>query len=267
VTIPIYLINLDRSPERLEHMRTQLARFGLPYERLAAVDGSRADAEVLRHARATAGCRPLRPGEIGCFASHYAIWRGMVEQGTPRVLVLEDDIVIDDSFAAAVEAVASTDLDFVRLSKLRPATGPALCRLGAFEVIEDFSFPKLSGTGAYVIGLEGARRLLAHAEVWNLPVDDYMDLAWLHGVRTLELSPLPVAHTQDFGSETLVPARTHAPRGRTAVQRHRLGREIRRAFVWMRWSWHMATVVLPDHAMRRLRVAPPALPAPASREA
>ena len=36
---PIYVINLDRSPERLKEITHQLEKFGLIFERVQAVDG------------------------------------------------------------------------------------------------------------------------------------------------------------------------------------------------------------------------------------
>ncbi len=39
----IYLINLDRHPERLAHMRKQLN--GVAFERISAVDGSKRSAD------------------------------------------------------------------------------------------------------------------------------------------------------------------------------------------------------------------------------
>jgi GR25 family glycosyltransferase involved in LPS biosynthesis len=37
--IPIYVISLDRAPERRAHMRAQMARLGLAHEIVTAVDG------------------------------------------------------------------------------------------------------------------------------------------------------------------------------------------------------------------------------------
>jgi GR25 family glycosyltransferase involved in LPS biosynthesis len=38
--IPIYVINLDRSPDRLCYMSEQLSKTEVPFERIVAVDGS-----------------------------------------------------------------------------------------------------------------------------------------------------------------------------------------------------------------------------------
>lgn len=37
-----YCINLDRRPDRLEHMERQFERLGMAFERIAAVDGQAA---------------------------------------------------------------------------------------------------------------------------------------------------------------------------------------------------------------------------------
>jgi glycosyl transferase family 25 len=37
--VPAYVINLDRSTDRLAFMHQQAERFGLPFERVPAIDG------------------------------------------------------------------------------------------------------------------------------------------------------------------------------------------------------------------------------------
>ena len=34
--------------------------------------------------------QPLRPGEVGCYASHLALWQGLVDSGARAMAVLED---------------------------------------------------------------------------------------------------------------------------------------------------------------------------------
>src|SRR3546814_9306866 len=61
--------------------------------------------------------RAMSKGEIGCYASHFSIWRDMIERGVRQAIVLEDDTVVDWAY---LEPLARTDLhadgiDYLRL--------------------------------------------------------------------------------------------------------------------------------------------------------
>ena len=84
-TPPVFLINLDRNPERLETARAALAPVGIVPERVAAVDGRALPPGQLAQIEAAAMVaigRALSPGEVGCFLSH-------LEAASPAVLVVD----------------------------------------------------------------------------------------------------------------------------------------------------------------------------------
>ncbi len=93
ITIPCYLINLDRSRERLEHFLSQANAVGLEFVRVAAVDGNKLDKDTKAtlFARRT-GKLPLGPGEMGCFLSHRKVWARILADGVDWSFVAEDDI-------------------------------------------------------------------------------------------------------------------------------------------------------------------------------
>lgn len=105
-----YLINLDRSPERLRFMRGQLDRLGIPFERFPAVCGR----ELAPEARARgfsrirsfiASTKRMSDAEIGVAMSHVGCCRRMVETEERYALILEDDVVLSDGFAATLSRV------------------------------------------------------------------------------------------------------------------------------------------------------------------
>ena len=67
-----YLINLDRSKDRLMAMDSHLKRFGIRYERVPATDAQTLSKEIYKSVTAPNIEYPhyLRPGEIACFLSH-----------------------------------------------------------------------------------------------------------------------------------------------------------------------------------------------------
>lgn len=95
----IFLINLERRPERLIKMSNILALLGVDFRRFDAVDGQKISrSEELLKIKFLPGYedpyhrRPMKQGEIGCFLSHYKIWKEIVKRKLERVIILEDDL-------------------------------------------------------------------------------------------------------------------------------------------------------------------------------
>jgi GR25 family glycosyltransferase involved in LPS biosynthesis len=93
-------INLDRSEARRAVVEAQIERFDLKdrYTRFAAIDGA---------SRPPAG--GLKPGEVGCFLSHYEVLREHAGDGR-HVHVLEDDVVFGPQTATIIDMVADQTL-------------------------------------------------------------------------------------------------------------------------------------------------------------
>ena len=109
--LEVFVINLPRAGERRESMGRRLGELGVHFSFFEATDGrelsasAAADACDLGAIRRNLG-RDMSRGEIGCAMSHRSVYRKMIEDSIPRAVVLEDDIVIDDAFPAALTALA-----------------------------------------------------------------------------------------------------------------------------------------------------------------
>jgi len=125
MSVRAFVINLDRSPDRLHFMQAQAERHGLPFERVPAVDGYDVPDEFARYfAHYRTGEAPLlAPGAIGCYASHIKTWRIIRDRGLPFAMVMEDDAEFDDDIVAALAGALTTlppGWDFVNLSGRTP---------------------------------------------------------------------------------------------------------------------------------------------------
>src|SRR6185312_7031020 len=86
----------------------------------AFFDARRAIAAPLRYddrrARRVHG-RTLTSGEIGAYASHFAVWQLLLDSGQPRMIVLEDDVTVDWPFIARLAELdfAAMGLSYARL--------------------------------------------------------------------------------------------------------------------------------------------------------
>ncbi|MFQ5624619.1 MAG: glycosyltransferase family 25 protein [Paracoccaceae bacterium] len=93
--VAIKLINLDRSPDRLDMASAQLDAARFPFERVAAVDGAalvgRTPENYLPAQAVAAMGRELNRGEIGCYLSHLECLEGFLDGDAPFLMVLEDD--------------------------------------------------------------------------------------------------------------------------------------------------------------------------------
>jgi glycosyl transferase family 25 len=180
--------------------------------------------------------RPLTRGEIGCYSSHFAAWRQLVESDHDQFVVLEDDVIVDwDYLAALVRMDHSADgHDYIRLYYKKPAPVRVIQRdFGSRTRWLTQVMGHCFGTQGYLITRRAAGVFIESFRRVRRPVDDEMDRFWAHGVPNLAVFPFPIIErAQESGIglarfETFdIPA--HLRLRRTfARQRERLGFHLR----------------------------------------
>ena len=195
----LYIISLKRSISRREKMLCN-PLYGIKHEFFDAVDARVAGPEALsRYDREGAIRRfglPLTPGEVGCFASHHALWERCAASGRP-IAVMEDDVALSERFRQAMRLADELIMEhrFIRLAGQKERKSRGLQRLASgFSLVRFSRGP--SGTQCYCVSPEGARVLLAGAERWVEPVDTYIDSYWRHGLTPKGIIPFE-AHELD----------------------------------------------------------------------
>ena len=94
--LPVYVINLDRRPDRLETIAADLGRLGLPFERVPAVDARQLPPED------RADRNPLfRAGSKACMLSHGEALRRFLATDRDAAMILEDDAELASDLPAA----------------------------------------------------------------------------------------------------------------------------------------------------------------------
>ena len=131
-----WVINLDRAPDRLASISTQLSRLGLPFTRLPAVDARQLTPEQ-RACLDEAGFRrqhgmPPLMGELGCYLSHVEVMRAFLASDASFALVLEDDVQLHDTLPTVLRGLLQHGQrwDMVKLSAVHrgtPQPVPAAC--------------------------------------------------------------------------------------------------------------------------------------------
>ncbi len=225
--VPIILINLDRSPERLDAMRRQLGGLGLAYDRLPATDGARLDPGTLaRYYSEALNLRQyhkrLTSGEIGCYISHLRAWEMIVARGWDYALVLEDDLVLRPEFPDALAALAALPAgwEMVKLVGGRAKAVAHRIPMGKFSLVDYYKAPVY--TSAQAVSRTAAEKLLRTRLPFGRPADVDLQLPWETGVRVQGLEPHPVIARADLPSTiNHVASRKSVPTRRLAFLRQR----------------------------------------------
>lgn len=139
--------------------------------------------------------RELKPGEIGCYSSHYAIWAQLMDDDCDAYIVLEDDVVADWRFLAALadEPLADQNIHYLRLYYKKPSRflerrNHFVRRSTRLVELLDLAF----GTQGYLIDKIAARRFLEGFQEVVRPIDDQLDRHWEHGVPNFSVFPFPL---------------------------------------------------------------------------
>jgi glycosyl transferase family 25 len=194
------LINLDRSPDRLQNMTARLARIGLEWERVPGIDGKALDLAndprvSLPDYRRLHG-KALNPSEVGCYLSHIAACTQFLSDPSAKyALILEDDVDFADDFQQVLDDLVGVehDWDMVKLSgfhsgtPVRPkyAVGQArrLCVM----------LSRHTGAAAYLINRRMAHIYVNQLLPMRVPYDHAFDKGWEWDVKLRMVAPLPTA--------------------------------------------------------------------------
>ena len=103
----VFLINLDRSPERLAQAHQNFFAAGVPFERVTGVDASKEDVSGYAIDRSAFsvihGRHAPRKSEIGCYQSHLHALYAFLDSGKEFGIILEDDALPEPHFLPALQ--------------------------------------------------------------------------------------------------------------------------------------------------------------------
>ena len=91
----VYVINLDRRPDRLEHMKKTLNK--IEFERISAIDGKKLNIyKNMKIFLEKLNGQRIIEGEIGIKLSFYKIWKKILQQEQDYYLIFEDDTLLKE---------------------------------------------------------------------------------------------------------------------------------------------------------------------------
>jgi glycosyl transferase family 25 len=202
----VYLINLDRAPDRLAHMQAQFSRLNLPFVRVSAIDAkaiTRAELDEFRSSTADAfRPHPWFPAQIGVFLSHKKVWKDISTRTESHAAVFEDDVHLSNGISSALGSTDWIDdsVDIVRLETTRHSMKldqTPVAQVGKMKMFTVRS--EAWGSAGYIISRELAARLVAGPSHFYEPVDWLLfhpNSAIAPEVNVFQLDPAPCVQDQ-----------------------------------------------------------------------
>lgn len=173
-----YLINLDRSKERLQRMYQQFEKAGLVFERVAAIDGKTLSDDEVANVKLNLGWeQPLNRSELGCFLSHRKCLEQIVQSGEQFAAVFEDDV----KFSGTAKQFFRSDTwipSDADLIKLETHGRKVLMDKPVTVIAGEYSIARLRSqnilAAGYIISAKCAASLLARMDDAVAPMDHFL---------------------------------------------------------------------------------------------
>lgn len=222
-----FVIHLARAAGRTPLVQSLVETCPVEAEVVEAIDGEKLSAEyvasVYRRDRFFPRYPfPLRTAEIGCFLSHRLCWRHIADRNLAYGLVFEDDARLDMVKARSAIALAEHHIGkagYIQLPvRAVPQPVHLVARQDGVRLLSSPVTPlRLSGQ---LVSNWAAHRLLELTEVFDRPVDSFLQMHWITDIAPLLVVPSGLADaTRAAGGSTI---------GGHKSLLNRLNREIRR---------------------------------------
>jgi len=173
-----YLINLDRSRDRLDFMALQFEKQGLLFERVEAVDGRKLSEDELASFVKLSNDWPvaLGPTEVGCFLSHRKCIQIAATSDEPFTAIFEDDVTLSNGAARllASDKWIPIDADLIKIDSYghEVLISNPVSMEGPYAVTRLLS--RHLQTGGYILSKNAAKRLVKLMDKVPAPVDHFL---------------------------------------------------------------------------------------------
>lgn len=178
--VGIYVINLARRADRRERMTTLLARQGLQAQFVPAIDAQTVSPAQLRpHFSSRMPLGPLSLGDQCCSLSHRKAWAMLAASQYDWGVVLEDDVVLHEDFAAVLAAISVVPAE-IGLIKLERCTYSNRALLAPAEPQTLFGYrlhhlvSRHICAAGYMLRRSVVSDALTKTEIFSVPVDHFL---------------------------------------------------------------------------------------------
>ena len=165
MTLPVFVINLDRRPDRWRMISDSLGRIGVSAQRISAIDAeSMTDQDKSMHL-----------GEKACVLSHCKALHAFLATDHPAALILEDDVELASDVTALLGGkdwwpVGAKLLKLDNPGEKPRLMGPARGRTPTSRGLHRVALSQAGG-GAYLLDRQAAATVLDACKMPFLPID------------------------------------------------------------------------------------------------
>ena len=206
--LPVYVINLDRRIDRWNDIQNLLQTQGFSnIQRVSAIDGKLIDSIHVKKLVDSSIYDDLGKsrnrhedigslGAVGCYLSHYKIWRNIIQTGVPS-LIMEDDIQFEKNWD-----------QYETVKDLRLLKDHDLVLLGYWPYIPQSLFIKKNTlipfherffmTHFYYLTPKGAEFFLNQSLPMKYQVDSYMSMKIINNLDFKSAAHSPSLAGQNF---------------------------------------------------------------------
>jgi len=237
--VKCYVINLDRSKDRLEHITRIFDEQGLVFERIAAVDGRLLSDIEFNHLTSKRNWpHELTHNEVGCFLSHRECLRLIAESDELWGAIFEDDIILSPNIHSFLQNpdwipegtnIAKLDTAKINCAVKYPSHINIIGTSTHYQCARLIS--KHYCTGGYIISRECAKKLYELTEYVTAPIDEIYfnpDYGFLKKINIQQIIPALVVQETEMESTIKEQRKIIKRKDRSLMTRIR--REIQRTY-------------------------------------
>ncbi len=193
--LEVYLINLDRSKDRLFSMKQKLLKLGLEFTRISAIDGRQtlfSNNQINEEKYSLCHGKYITATEVACYISHYNTLRKFLKSDKKYALILEDDIAFSKNFLLILKTLLkkSETWDFIKFNGAHSG-GNIKYESILPNVDLVFNLFHQSKSGAYLLNKRAARAYVSKMLPMFVPVDHEYIKFWKYDLRGFSVSPFP----------------------------------------------------------------------------
>lgn len=184
-----YVINLDRSIDRWQHIKSQAEEFGLDVQRIAGVEIDPASAtqwpDYDRVAFVRGNGRPMLPQEYGCYLAHVKALNAFLESTAECAVIMEDDVNLSADLVSRAYSAhqAAPFAEVLKLLNHRVVWFRPIARSVGGDVIGKCLFGPQGSAACYLVTRAGAQKLVEALKVITCPYDIALERGWATGVK------------------------------------------------------------------------------------
>ena len=190
----VFLINLDRSPDRLATASRHFSDAGIPFQRIAGFDASNEDVSGIPIDQAAFtkihGKKTIRKGEIGCYQSHLRAIHTFLDTDKDFAIILEDDALPLPRTITSIQQLIAWESDWDIDPLFHFHRGGPITLKHSDNLKLTVHLAHISSSAAYIINRRAAEILLKHMAVQRACVDHALFENWAHGLRLRGIVPM-----------------------------------------------------------------------------